>query len=150
MTFRWAWNQRTAWREKACGRSRPENTQSSPDSGTGLEWKSSAWFPGGWSRQRPRCCSVPGTAANSARRARKIAAARWTYCTRDRGLAGVLPREVRAYRRFRATGRNGALWPTDLEGTYQDLSQETMRKTPRISRLASDHLCAAIAEAAAR
>ena len=72
------------------------------------------WFPGGWSRQRPRCCSVPGTAANSARRARKIAAARWTYCTRDRGLAGVLPREVRAYRRFRATGRNGALRPNEL------------------------------------
>ena len=66
------------------------------------------------------------------------------------GWTGVLPREVRAYRRFRATGRNGALWPTDLEGTYQDLSLETMRKTPRISRLASDHLCAAIAEAAAR
>jgi 16S rRNA (guanine(527)-N(7))-methyltransferase RsmG len=75
---------------------------------TGWEWKSSAWFPGGWSRQRPRCCSVSGTAANSGRRARnRIAAARWTYCTRDRGLAGVLPRDVRACRRSRAAERIG-------------------------------------------
>jgi hypothetical protein len=44
------------------------------------------------------------TASNTPNR---IAAASWTYCTRDRGLAGVLPREVRAYKRFRATGRNG-------------------------------------------
>src|ERR1039458_3134290 len=108
MTFRWAWNQRTAWREKACGRSRPENTRSFRDSRTGWEWKSSAWFPGGWSRQRPRCCSVPGTAANSARRARKIAAARWTGCTRDRGLAGVLSREVRAYKKVSAGGTDWA------------------------------------------
>src|ERR1039457_3945639 len=128
MTFRWAWNQRTAWREKACGRSRPENTRSSRDSRTGWEWKSSEWFSGGWSRLRPRCCSVLGTAADFGRCARKIAAARWTYCTRDRGLADVLPREVRAYRRFRATGRNGALRPNDADSTYQELSPRAMCK----------------------
>ena len=55
MTFRWAWNQRTEWREKACGRSRPENTRSSRGSRTGWEWKFTEWFPGGWSRQRPSC-----------------------------------------------------------------------------------------------
>jgi len=38
-------------------------------------WKYSAWFPGGWSHQRPRCCSVPGTAANYGRRARSRNAA---------------------------------------------------------------------------
>src|ERR1035441_917996 len=134
MTSRWAWNQRTEWREKACGGSRPENTRSSRDSRTGWEWKSSAWFPGGWSRQGPRCCSVPGTVANSARHARnRIAAARWTGCTRDRGLVGVLPRDVRAYKRFRATGRNGALRPNDLDATYQDVSAKMTRKIQRMS-----------------
>src|ERR1017187_7480634 len=70
MTFQWVWNQRTALREKACARSRPENTRSSRDARTGSEGKFSEWFPGGWSRRRPRCCFVPATAANAARRAR--------------------------------------------------------------------------------
>src|ERR1039458_9267172 len=123
MTFRWAWNQRTAWREKACGRSWPANTRSSRDSRTGWEWKSSAGFPGGWSRQRPRCCSVPGTAANSARRApNRIAAASWTCCTRNLGLGGVHTREVRAYRRSQAGGtdwaRYGQMTRTRLTRIY--------------------------------
>src|ERR1035441_2833464 len=55
----------------------PENTRSSRDSRTGWEWKSSEWFPGGWSSQRPKCCSIP--AANLGRRARnRTAAVRWT------------------------------------------------------------------------
>jgi short-subunit dehydrogenase len=57
----------------------PENTRSSRDSRTGWEWKSSEWFPGGWSSQRPKCCSIP--AANLGRRARnRTAAVRWTCC----------------------------------------------------------------------
>src|ERR1019366_5722823 len=123
MTFRWAWNQRNAWREKACGRSWPANTRSSWDSRTGWEWKSSAGFPGGRSRQRPRCCSVPGTAVNSARRApNRIAAASWTCCTRNLGLGGVLSREVRAYKKVSAGGtdwaRYGQMTWTQLTRSY--------------------------------
>src|ERR1019366_9377694 len=116
MTFQWVWNQRTAWRAKACGRSRPEYTRSSRDSRTGWEWKSSEWFPGGWSRQRPRCCSVPGTAANYQRRARN----RTAGASLDLPHAGMT--DWRASSRTRSAPIQGFGQQNEIERVYGQMT----------------------------
>src|ERR1039458_6809149 len=122
MTFRWAWNQRTAWREKACGRSRPENTRSSRDSRTGWGGSPAPRSQAGGHvsgrdavpSRTPLWITRDALVIESRRFVRPAAheIADWT---------GVLPREVRAYKDdFGQQDGTGELWPNDLEATYQE------------------------------